>query len=102
MSPPQLLPRLHAQLIYQAPTDVRVRLQRLGLPASAIHGDHERSPEGLAEGVLGCQRLEFDHLETARREVEVGPALQHLKPPLNELWGNFPDQVVGVEVNKRF
>jgi hypothetical protein len=68
----KLAARLDAELVDEHAPRVLVHAQRLGLPSGAVEGEHELSPEALAQGVLRHERLELaDELRLPTRG-EVG------------------------------
>ena len=55
----QLQRRLETQLLVQAPPALLVGLERIGLPAAAVEGQHQQSDQPLARRMLGRQLLEL-------------------------------------------
>jgi hypothetical protein len=77
-------PRVHAQLVRQQPPGVRVRGQRLRLPARAVQRQHQQFAQPLPQRMGRGERREFgDRLRVAALlQVHVEPGLDELEPPL--------------------
>ncbi|HZT84887.1 MAG TPA: hypothetical protein VE984_05645 [Gaiellaceae bacterium] len=69
---PELAARLEAQLGGQGPARVLVGLERLGLPAGAVEGEHEVFPQLLMEGLVAHERLELGNQLARTAEGEIG------------------------------
>ena len=69
--------RLEAELLHQHAPRVLVGLQRLGLPAAAVQGEHQLPAQPLAQRMTGDEGLELgDDLAVAsEREVGLDPFL---------------------------
>ncbi len=65
LDPPQVRPRLEPQLVAEDAPCLLERLQRVGLAAAAIEGDHQLPPQALAERVVRERRPD------CRRELAV-------------------------------
>ena len=77
---------LEAELLAEVVGGPPVGAQRLALPARPVEGEHELTPEPLAQRVLGDQRLELPHHVGRAPEGEVGvePQLDGAEPELLE------------------
>ena len=86
VQPPQLGPRLDADLLDERAPRVPVGLQRLGLTAAPIQRQHPQAMQPLAQRVLGQQRLDLadDRLMAAGGEVRVQSQLLRRQPQLLE------------------
>ena len=76
LHPPQLRPRLDAELVHQQPAARAHRLERLRLPAGSVQRQHQLRAQALAERVLGDQRAQLAD------QVRVAPACQVSREPL--------------------
>ncbi|GGZ14169.1 hypothetical protein GCM10010327_51470 [Streptomyces nitrosporeus] len=75
--------RIDPQLLGEEPPGVRVHGERLGLPATAVQGDHQELAEAFAQGVGGGERGQFgDGLRVvAHLQVQVQAGLDELEAP---------------------
>ena len=80
---------LEAELLVEQPACVAVGLERRRLAAGAVQGEHQLSPQALAERLRGDDRLQLgDELAVAaEREVGVDPVLERGEPQLREAGG---------------
>ncbi len=86
MQLPQLAARLDAELLDEPAAGRLVDLQRVGLAAGAVEGEHELAAQALLQRVLGGERFQLaDQLGVlAEREVGLDPlcqAVQAQPPP---------------------
>ena len=74
------------ELLHQQLACIAIRLQRVGLAARAVEGQHELPAKALAEGMLGDEALELgDEVgRPAQLEIGVDPALERGEPELLE------------------
>ena len=74
----QIAPRLQPELLDERDARLAVGVQRLGLTARAIEGEHELAAQRLAQAMLADERLELaHHLGVAsRRQVAFDALLQ--------------------------
>ena len=82
LQPLQLGARLEPQLVDQRRAGAAVGVERVGLAARAVEGEHEVGVQALAVRVLGDQRLQLgDRVAVAaEREVELQPVLERGQP----------------------
>ena len=95
--------RFDPESVDEGPARFLVGVKGLSLPARAVQGRHQLSPETLAERVLGDEGFELsDQLVVApEREVGVDPQLDCCKPDLAEPSdGRLGEALVG-EVRER-
>ena len=85
----QLGARLDPQVLDQSPSGGPVCLQRLGLAAGAVEGEHEGAPQALPQRMLAHQGAELaDQLGgTAEGEVGLEAALEGRQPLLFQAGG---------------
>ena len=72
LQPPQLRPRLEADLLVEHPPRRGVGLERLGLPPRPVQRDHELRVEALAQRVAPHERPQLRHQRVVAPEREVG------------------------------
>ena len=74
----ELRPWAQPQLGVEGPRRLLVRVERVGLAAGAVEGEHELRARALAQRVAGHERLEFGHqlAVPAELEVRLDPVLQ--------------------------
>ena len=107
----QLGARLDPDLPGQRPMRVAICLDRLGLPSSAVEGEHALRMEVLVEGVLGDQRLEASEHIRVSPGGELGidrqlnrPQVQLLEPsnlrPCEGLRGDVGERGTTPEVER--
>ena len=86
LEPLQRGARVDPQLLDERAPCLLVALERIGLPAGAVEGQHELGQEALAHRVLGHQRLELaDHVVVpAEREVRLDAVGEGGEPKLLE------------------
>ena len=84
MGPGQFDPRIDAQGLGQFAPGVRVDLQRLGLPAAAVQGQHQLGAQPLTQREFGHQfpQLRDEFAVPAERQAGRRPVLQRRKPQL--------------------
>ncbi len=82
LQPLQLGARLEPQLVDQRGAGAAVGVERVGLAARAVEGEHEVGVQALAVGMLADQRLQLgDRLPVAPEgEVELQPVLERGQP----------------------
>ena len=75
---------LEPELVEQDAPSILVCSQRLGLPATAIEGEHQLPSKALAEGMVSDELLELTRRLGVTPAVEVGvqPLLQAFEPQL--------------------
>jgi len=83
----ELAARVDAEVIAKPVSDVIERLERLGLPAAAVQGDHQEPAGPLAEGMPGdeCGQVRYQLGRSVEREHQVGaifgrPGAQFVEP----------------------
>ena len=77
LQPLHLRRRLQSELFVEAEASVLVRLERVGLPAAPIKGQHRQAQGPLPRRMLRYQLFEFAHDESmlARLDPDVDPVL---------------------------
>ena len=78
LEPLELGAGLEPELLDERGAGAAVGVERLGLAAGAVEGEHQVGVQALAVRVLGDQRLQLgDHgAVAAEREVELQPVLE--------------------------
>jgi hypothetical protein len=82
----QLGARLHAYLLDERPARPAVCLERLGLTAAAVEGEHQPAVQMLAQRLFRHGRLQFGDQVGVPGEGELGvdPGLEGRPAPLLE------------------
>ena len=74
----QPLRRVDAELVAKHPLEALERLERLGMPAAAVEGEHQLASQPLTERVPANERIELGHELSveAERELRVDALLE--------------------------
>ena len=86
MHPPQRLARLDPELLGERAPRLVVGLERLGVAARAVEGEHQLATRSLAQRLLGDQGFELRNhgVDIAQRELRLGALLAHCQHELFE------------------
>ena len=97
------LPGIEPELLDEQPPPLLVDVERLGLPARAVEGEHQLSSEAFAKRLPGdkCVKLGDELRVPAQREVGVQPLLDCAHPEFFEAGSLDLDELDRVEIGKR-
>ena len=100
---PQLQAWLDRQLVDQQRADGAVALQRVGLPAAAVQGEHQLPPESLPQRMFGHELSEFgaQHRVQPGGQLRLDAVLDHHEAERFEPLHLEPGERLGLQVSER-